>query len=709
MDQHFPGDLLQIDIVGKLPDSGGFTHILTAKDVFSKYLFAIPLRNASAPNVAKQLFHLFTRNSYIPKTVLSDMGTAFTAKIMTELSKLLEITMQYATVKHPQTVGSVERTHASLKQYLGIYENRLKKDWHTYVDLAAFVHNTSYHVSIGCTPTYLFHGREPVKPLDVRFNLKTIQNLETRYEFTSSMQDRMNEVFSAARDATITAYNKYRTFYDRKAYAAPLSKHRYCLLLNPKLANVNDHMGKSLTKWIPLYRVEQVLTNSNYIVRKVGTNYTQCVHRIRLRPITPQYQIEDLAHIHPNNFVPDPSTRHTSEPSLFDSTLPDLLSDKSFMPTDGVNDSPSVLFYYTPRRVAPPAAPIAPYPHRQPPADPPIAQDPPQDNNNELPVNPTFTLDDVILDTGSSDNNAQNSSSDENSDAFVVSRASLDPNEPSTSTPFRSRTPSRIYSSSELNSSNSTFLGFDSPTLSRADRCLNKPSYTSSGVPADTTVTYTSPSMLTSASFHSQVKTLHPFPSRIPRPVSPIPRSISPKPSTLIPTPQMASSTPTQPTYLQFGPSTSFYPPQPARSPVCDSSAQTSNAELSLQERFPNVIIPRRYDPYYSQSSQSSSRDTRFRQKPKRPPFSTLPHGNNLKNAIFRTFLTKKVTFFTIFSIFLHTYLSDTHKFGTVGFVSLRRIHFHPPFHSVSPFQYQKIDSKITPKKDPKLATHFGV
>ena len=134
------------------------------------------------------------------------MGTAFTAKVMTELSKLLEITMQYATVKHLHTVGPVERTHASLKQHLGIYENKLKKDWHTYVDLATFVHNTSYHVSIGCTQTYLFHGREPVKPLDVRFNFRTLQNLATRYEFTSSMQDRMNEVYSAARDATITAY-----------------------------------------------------------------------------------------------------------------------------------------------------------------------------------------------------------------------------------------------------------------------------------------------------------------------------------------------------------------------------------------------------------------------------------------------------------------------------------------------------------------------
>ena len=115
--------MLQIDLVGKLPESGGFNHILTAKDTFSKYLFATPLRNASAPNVAKHLFHICMRASYIPKVVVSDMGTAFTARVMTELSRLLEIQLEYATVKHPQTVGSVERCHASLKQYLGIYEH----------------------------------------------------------------------------------------------------------------------------------------------------------------------------------------------------------------------------------------------------------------------------------------------------------------------------------------------------------------------------------------------------------------------------------------------------------------------------------------------------------------------------------------------------------------------------------------------------------
>ena len=120
--------MLEVNSVGQLPESAGYTHILTAKDTFSKYLFATPLRNVSAPKIAKQLFHTFMRSSYIPKVVLSDMGTAFLSRVMAELSRLLEIKLEYVIVKNPQTVGSVERSLASLEQCLGIYENKIKGD-----------------------------------------------------------------------------------------------------------------------------------------------------------------------------------------------------------------------------------------------------------------------------------------------------------------------------------------------------------------------------------------------------------------------------------------------------------------------------------------------------------------------------------------------------------------------------------------------------
>ena len=120
-------------------------------------------------------------------------------------------------------------------------------------------------------------------------------------------------------------------------------------------------MGKSLTKLLPLYRVEMVLTHSIYIILEVGTNYTQCVHRIRLRPIQPQYQVEDLTNINSFNFQLDPSTRHVSEPSLFDNALPHLLQDKTFNPEDEIADTPAVVFCYQPRRV-PPVATVLPAP-----------------------------------------------------------------------------------------------------------------------------------------------------------------------------------------------------------------------------------------------------------------------------------------------------------------------------------------------------------
>ena len=68
------------------------------------------------------------------------------------------------------------------------------------------------------------------------------------------------------------------------------------------------------------------LTNSHYIVRKSNTKFTQCVHRIRLRPIKPNYDVQDLKSIDPAEFVQDPTIDETQqEPMLFDEILAKML------------------------------------------------------------------------------------------------------------------------------------------------------------------------------------------------------------------------------------------------------------------------------------------------------------------------------------------------------------------------------------------------
>ena len=82
---------MQIDIIGPFDSNQYNKFALAAIDVFSKYIFAIPLSKADAPTVAKLLVSIFFRHSYIPYMIIADLGSVFTSDLMHELVSLLEI------------------------------------------------------------------------------------------------------------------------------------------------------------------------------------------------------------------------------------------------------------------------------------------------------------------------------------------------------------------------------------------------------------------------------------------------------------------------------------------------------------------------------------------------------------------------------------------------------------------------------------------
>ena len=147
-------------------------------------------------------------------------------------------------------------------------------------------------------------------------------------DFVNELQDAMMQKFGENKEKLTTAYLKYKKYYDQKASAKPIPEKSFCLLLNPKLLEQSTVIASQVQKWLPLYKVEKALTDSNYIIRKVNTNYTQCVHRIRLKPIKPSETPEDLEVINPVNFQPDPSRRQHMEPELFDKHIPELINEQ---------------------------------------------------------------------------------------------------------------------------------------------------------------------------------------------------------------------------------------------------------------------------------------------------------------------------------------------------------------------------------------------
>ena len=109
-----PFEQMAVDIVGPISKAkGGFTHILTAVCMASRWPEAVP---TSAVAMAEGLVSIFGRTS-IPLEILSDRGTQFIGNLLKELCKLLQLrTMAY----HPLTNGTLERLHVTKASNKGL-------------------------------------------------------------------------------------------------------------------------------------------------------------------------------------------------------------------------------------------------------------------------------------------------------------------------------------------------------------------------------------------------------------------------------------------------------------------------------------------------------------------------------------------------------------------------------------------------------------
>ena len=301
-----PEDAMQIDLVPGLPPSGGYENIVTAIDVFSRYLFAYPTSNQDAKTVAQVLINIMTKHAFLPTTLISDKGTVFTSKVIKEVAGVLDITLKHATTKHAQTIGLLERSHTSIKQALKIETGERRSLWHKYVSIAVLNYNTSYHASIGCEPSRVFHGRIPYNILDLKMGNRPQQNPPPDSQITQDVLEQTETIFQDVRKNTMQAYIKYKAYYVRKANASKLKKADYFFILQPKAA---DHQGNKTPftdfRWIGPYIIEKVLPNNNYLVRKIGTNKTQILHRMRLRHFTPRQLLSDVPAIQ-REWQPDP-------------------------------------------------------------------------------------------------------------------------------------------------------------------------------------------------------------------------------------------------------------------------------------------------------------------------------------------------------------------------------------------------------------------
>ncbi|GFR62129.1 Pol polyprotein [Elysia marginata] len=99
---------LLIDLVGPLPPSEGFSHLMTISDRTTRWPEAIPLNNTSTTDCARALIRHW----------ISEGGSQFTSTLWNEISQQQGVQIHRTTAYHPQSNDLIERFHRTLKAAL---------------------------------------------------------------------------------------------------------------------------------------------------------------------------------------------------------------------------------------------------------------------------------------------------------------------------------------------------------------------------------------------------------------------------------------------------------------------------------------------------------------------------------------------------------------------------------------------------------------
>jgi hypothetical protein len=93
----YPFQRLSIDLVGPFPMSPeGYTHLLTVRCTFSKWLEAFPLKDEKAASVVEELEREMFCHNGPPEGIHSDNRCKFTSQLLKEVGAELGITLTSA-------------------------------------------------------------------------------------------------------------------------------------------------------------------------------------------------------------------------------------------------------------------------------------------------------------------------------------------------------------------------------------------------------------------------------------------------------------------------------------------------------------------------------------------------------------------------------------------------------------------------------------
>ncbi|KAL2226405.1 UNVERIFIED_CONTAM: Pol polyprotein [Sesamum indicum] len=238
--------------------------IVVAVEYFSKWVEAEAVARISGKDMINFIWRNISCRFGVPRVLISDNGTQFQGKEITNWLRELKIRQNFTSVGYPQSNGQTEVTNRTILQHLKA-RIRSKGSWDEELPGVLWVYRTTPRSSIGESPFCLVYGFEVVIPAKIGEETQRIANYDP-------------EANNKARAFDLTMVEEKRDAgYAKILHHKGLMMRNYNKRLRPrefqksnlvlKKVEVLKYVGKLDPKWEGPFKVIEIKRKGTYILQ----------------------------------------------------------------------------------------------------------------------------------------------------------------------------------------------------------------------------------------------------------------------------------------------------------------------------------------------------------------------------------------------------------------------------------------------------------
>ncbi|GKB71364.1 reverse transcriptase domain-containing protein [Tanacetum coccineum] len=259
-----------IDIAGPFPEGPGkVKFLIVAMDYFTKWIEAKAMATITGNQVKKFVWDNIVCRFGHPGEIVSDNGKQFSDKPFKDWCEKLNITQCFASVKHPQSNGLMERANRSLGEGIKARLGERNKNWIEELPHVLWAHRTMIKSSHGDTPFSLTYGTEAIIPAEIEMPTyrTTVVDIVHNNEELRLNLDLLEERRERAAIREARAKLKMTKYYNVRVRGVTFRPGDFVYRSN-EASHAMDG-GKLGPKWEGPYEVTETLRDGAYRLRSM--------------------------------------------------------------------------------------------------------------------------------------------------------------------------------------------------------------------------------------------------------------------------------------------------------------------------------------------------------------------------------------------------------------------------------------------------------